>query len=280
MTVNFESSYGVPGITALQEASESDLYWSGDFNNVLLNGQVIDGASRDVGNTGKTTLLRAGLLMGRVRATKKLKEWSPNATDGTETIHGLLLTDVNTQRLNANEDRFYGFIMVGGPVKIERLIVPGTAAIGISGNALEYLILAQLQNRFAFTEIDLASESYTTLNGYKNIIAKTANYTVLLADNETLFTNKGAAGAVTFTLPTTAIEGLHYGFFVAADNNLIVAGGTADTLIVFNDAAADSIAFQTASEKLGGMFEVFGDGALWMVKVSLGAETQTPTIVT
>lgn len=34
--------------------------------------------------------------------------------------------------------------------------------------------------------------------------AKTASYTLLLTDRAQLFTNKGAAGSVTFTLPTDA----------------------------------------------------------------------------
>lgn len=277
MTTNFESSYGVPGITAIQEANESDLYWSGDFNNVLLNGQVIVGTARDVGNTGKTTLLRAGLLMGRITATKKLKEWNPTATDGSETIWGVLLTAVNTQRLNANTDRFYGFVMVGGPVKTERLIVPGTAAIGISGNALEHLILNQMQSRFAFSDM---KDSFGEFGSFKNVIAKVADYTVLEADNGTLFTNSGDADAINFTLPTTAEKGLHYGFFAVANFALKITGGTADTLVVFNDAAADSIAFATANEILGNMFEVYGDGALWLVKTSLAADSVTVTIVT
>lgn len=277
MTLLNSGSNITPGIQVIQTAEESDLYWSG-FQKVNFNGRAIDGAARDAGNTATTTLLRAGLLMGQVTATKKLKEWDPVGTDGTETIWGVLMTDVNTQRLNSNADRFFGFIMVGGPIKIERLIVPGTAAVGISGNVLEHLILNQLAGRFVFSEH--GPESYTTFDGYKNVIAKVASYTVLEADNGTLFTNKGDADAIIFTLPATAKKGLHYGFYAAADFSLTVAGGTADTMIAFNDAAADSVAFATASEILGGMFQVYGDGALWLVKVSIGQDSQTVTIAT
>lgn len=115
------------------------------------------------------------------------------------------------------------------------------------------------------------------------VVAKTASYTVLEADQGTLFTTEGAGGAVTFTLPATA--DLPAGWFVeflnCADQNMIVAAGTADTMVVFNDIAADSIAFSTTSEKAGGYIKcVKLTGSLIGVIVGLGAETQTPTIVT
>ncbi len=266
-----------PGITSINESTPVDLYWS-QFVQVQYQGRIIDGTTRDLGNTTTTTLLRSGLLMGQVTSTKRIKEWNPTGTDGTETIVGVLFIDVNTQRLNADQDRFNGWLMVGGPVKLEKLIIPGNASRGVSGDALEFLVLSQLLSRFQFNE--LPDEPYAEFGSFRTVIAKTGNFTVLEAQNGTLFTNRAAGGAVTFTLPTTAKKGLHYGFFVVADQNVIVAGGSADTMVVFNDATADSIAFQTASEKIGGMIEVYGDGTGWLTKVSLGAETQTPTIVT
>jgi len=51
--------------------------------------------------------------------------------------------------------------------------------------------------------------------------SKTANYSVLAADTFTEFDNIGAAGTVTFTLPTPAV-GLVFGFAVMAAYNLII----------------------------------------------------------
>lgn len=277
MTLINEGTNLPPGITALDESTPSDLYWS-QFRQVQYQGRVIDGTTRDAGNTSTTTLLRSGLLMGQVTSTKKLKEWDPIATDGTETIAGVLFIDVNTQRMNANQDRFFGWLMVGGPVKVEKLIIPGNASRGISGDALERLVLTQMLSRFQFNELE--TEPYSEFGSFRNVIAKTADFVVLESQNGTLFTNKGDADAINFTLPTTAKKGLHYGFFAVADFILKVTGGTADTLVVFNDAAADSIAFATASEIVGSMFEVYGDGALWLVKTSLAADSVTVTIVT
>lgn len=114
------------------------------------------------------------------------------------------------------------------------------------------------------------------------IEAKTANYSVTAADCGKTFTNRGATGAVNFTLPATAeIEaGWWARFFVVADQNVTVTSATADTMSVFNDATADSIAFSTVAERIGGGIEVVWDGTSWLTFVSLGAETQTPTIAT
>lgn len=118
---------------------------------------------------------------------------------------------------------------------------------------------------------------------YKRVVAKTANYTVLLEDHGTFFTTEGAGGAVTFTLPATASlpTGWYADFFVAADQNMTVTAGTADTGVAFNDIAADSVAFSTASEKVGNCIRVIKlTGTLVGYVVQLGAETATPTVAT
>lgn len=116
----------------------------------------------------------------------------------------------------------------------------------------------------------------------RKVSAKTASYTVLESESGTLFTTSGASGAVTFTLPALAnvAAGTWFEFFNVADQDMIVASGDADKMVVFNDAAADSIAFSTAAEQIGSGVRVVSDGALWLVFVFLGAETATPTIAT
>jgi hypothetical protein len=91
---------------------------------------------------------------------------------------------------------------------------------------------------------------------FKNrVVAKTANYQISAAVDPlgTIFTNHGATGAVTFTLPqpNQALIGGWYRFIGVADQNITVAAPTNDTLIGLNDAAADSIAFSTAGQKIG-----------------------------
>lgn len=113
------------------------------------------------------------------------------------------------------------------------------------------------------------------------VVAKTANYTVKAAESGTIFTTQGATGAVTFTLPAAAdSNGLFYGFYNCEDVNMVVASGTADKMTAINDVAADSVAFQTTSLKIGGGFFVFGDGTNWHAMVLPGQATQTVTVAT
>lgn len=115
----------------------------------------------------------------------------------------------------------------------------------------------------------------------RNVEAKTADYTLTANDWGKFFTNRGAAGAVTFTLPTAAstAPGFYADFFVVANQNVIVAG-TAGEVVAFNDATANSVAFSTADEKVGGGLRAVCDGTSWLMFVYLGAETQTPTVAT
>lgn len=113
---------------------------------------------------------------------------------------------------------------------------------------------------------------------FKSVEAKTADYTVLATDVGKLFTNEGAAGAVIFTLPTIA-PNLIFGFYVMADQDVTIASaGSNDNIVAFNDASADSIAFSTSGEKIGGAAILMSNnaGTKWLAfNVSAGANTVT-----
>lgn len=115
---------------------------------------------------------------------------------------------------------------------------------------------------------------------YKDIAAKTAAYKIVPEDVAVLFTNRGATGSVTLTLPDTATlpVGWWCEFFVVADQTLAVAAPTADTMVTFNNAAADSIAFSTSNEKIGGGGRAVWDGTGWLISLNLGMDSQTPVI--
>jgi hypothetical protein len=112
-----------------------------------------------------------------------------------------------------------------------------------------------------------------------HVIAKTTSYTVTKDDFGTVLTTRGAGGAVTFTLPAATAQntGEWVLFVNVANQNLIVAGAD-EGLVVFNDLTADSIAYQTGSEKIAGAFLAVSDGTSWIV-VPLATETQTITVV-
>lgn len=254
-------SYGiVPGLTTSRETYENEFRWGSQFQGVFANG-LIDGSSTDSGNT-PTFELRPGLLLGQVISTGKYKSYSPTGTDGTEVasavlIEGLRMLDFS----NVATDRFYA-VLVGGPVQASKLLNFDQMA-------------RQQMDKFIFDDI------FQMMGGHwfpwKRFVTKTAAYTVLAADNYTLFDNVGATGAITFTLPTLA-NGYLFGFRVQADQSVTVTSSEGTNMVAFNNASATSVAFSTGSAKMGGMVYVYTNpGATkWIVEnASAGANTIT-----
>jgi hypothetical protein len=131
------------------------------------------------------------------------------------------------------------------------------------------------------TNIFVVDSSANSVKSYgPPITAKTSSYTVLATDSGTFFTTEGASGAVTFTLPAVGTTHFHAWFFCAEDQTMTVASAAGDDMVLFNDVAADSLAFSTSSEKAGGGCYCISDGTKWMVLVNLAIETQTPVVAT
>jgi hypothetical protein len=116
------------------------------------------------------------------------------------------------------------------------------------------------------------------LTNTPNVIAKTGNYTVVPGDEGAFFTNRGAAGTITFTLPTnsTITSGWWAEFYTVAAQSIAVASDPADTLITHADATSDSI---TTAATIGQHIKVVFDGTGWAVISDPSAAT-TATAVT
>lgn len=267
-----ELQASLPGIDALRENVEAAITWGPwEYNRAFIQGAVIDGSAADAGGD-PTTLLRPGLMMAQVRAASgtdplKWKQWDPTATDGTQDFGGILLWDASMVMLGSARDRWFGYILTGGLVKSSSIIIPGAASAGLAGAATEYYCRGVLNGRYLLDDYPHLHAGSPILGGWKNIVTKAADYTVVAADNGTLFHTTGAAGAVTFTLPAVATcKGLRFGFFNVADQNMTVASAAAGGLITFNNAAASSVAYSTAGNKIGAYTEVIGLSATkWMV---------------
>jgi hypothetical protein len=65
--------------------------------------------------------------------------------------------------------------------------------------------------------------------GLKDAQAKTAAYTALATENGTIFTNTGAGGAITITLPAATV-GLNYYFYVNAAQELRIDPNGTETI--------------------------------------------------
>lgn len=242
--------FGMPGMGDPTLTNENQFLWGSDE---LRRTQpiILDASTVDAGAT-PTTSVRRGLVLGRITATNTWKQYDPTATDGSQVAGGILLYSRNmldfqsgvTQAVQAE-------LVIAGCLRVNNLY-------GFDENARRHL-----GTRFLFDDLPL----FAGVGGsYPVVQPKTANYSVLPADNNTLFTTLGAAGAVMFTLPTPA-RGLRFKFFNAVDQNLTVAAAGAGQLITFNNTAASSVAISTAGQKVGGGFEAIGssDGSKFLI---------------
>lgn len=114
-------------------------------------------------------------------------------------------------------------------------------------------------------------------NNAYNVVDKAASWTVLPDDQGKIFVITSAATA---TLPPVADvwNGWNCKFYAGADAALTVSAPT-NSLITFNNAAANSVAFSTTSEKAGAGVEIIYDATLTKYFVFVSAEeTQTMTV--
>ncbi len=93
------------------------------------------------------------------------------------------------------------------------------------------------------------------------VVRKTAAYTINAGVDRsgTIFTNGGASGSVTFTLPAPKLDllGYYYKFVGLVNEVIVVATATADTLIGFNDVDLDSIATGGSGQRIGAWISVY-----------------------
>ena len=147
---------GIPGIDAIRETLEKEFTWGQWFNPLILQ-REINGASRDTGNTGNTTVLRPGIAMGTTTATKKLIPWLVGATDGSENFTGFLLHTVDTQVDGADGDQLRGWVLCAGAVKAESVALSVETSYGLNGATDEaaFKALANVLNHIVFDDFDI-----------------------------------------------------------------------------------------------------------------------------
>lgn len=248
-----------PGFQAAIEAAEAEVTWSGRKGQDLVATRKITLASgaADSGNTPSTTL-RGGILLANVDSSGQANTYSPDANDGRQIAIGILEKHQDMLEGGVATDRFTQMLVHG--------LVKENDLINLDARARQ-----QLGSRFTLDKEN--SPQAGVLMHPRGIYRKSANYTVVAADNGLLFL---ATAAVTFTLPTKA-NGLAFRFVQTADANLVIQGSS--DIIALNNAAASSVTFGTASEKIGSQVLVeclYTNTATlrWLV-TNLGATTPT-----
>ncbi len=95
--------------------------------------------------------------------------------------------------------------------------------------------------------------------------------TVVAADSGILFVNKNAS-ACTYTLPTVAdAKGKMFWFFNVGASGMVITGGSTDAIVTLNDAAADTVTFNTENQRIGASCLIFCDGTNYFLMSFNGA---------
>jgi hypothetical protein len=243
--------FGVAGIGAERTVTESEILWGADQarNAALWKSAVISGTARDDANS-PATILRPGLLLGKLTSGGEYEEWDADVATGTQDIAGILDTELRAQDYDAtNQDRMFRVLVGRAPVKARKLLIQGAAFIG---HVDEYLARRQLVAAgFVFDDDPFGYKA-----GQGNRVAHvTGTSDSLTADENgtTLFYNNAAS--VTVTLPA-AQPGLEYEIVRVGDEELVIVSPTADNVIVGNDLTADGVTVTAAGEHLGARFRV------------------------
>lgn len=259
--------FAVPGFGAVLYTTEREILWGRDDQHLplLYRNSIISGAARDAGNS-PTTILRKGLVLGKVDASGELEEWDADASDGTQNIYAVLNREMRAQDFDANNvDRAYSTLL-GAPVIAAQLLIQGSAFVG---HIDEYLARRQMHAMgFRFDDDPQGFKSglierYATVTGTTDALTADENGTIL---------NYSNAASVTVTLPTIQ-PGLEYTVIRSADEEFIVASAEGDNIVMGNDLSADSVTVTTAGEQIGASYTLksvyFGTTLKWLIRINI-----------
>jgi hypothetical protein len=249
MSINYTGRNLTPGMPSNELLTqENNITWGRLEQAVIVSG-VIDKDSVDTGNTADTSILRPGLAVGRIRATGQITHWNPYATDGSQQLVGFLIEAQAMSYMGAASERLVGNILAGGNVKAGSVLIAPEGTIGLTESDYQILLRNQCEGRFLFDD-DLGA--YTALKTRE----LTGNVSLTVADHRTHFTNLGAGGAVTATLPVP-LPGLEFIFTSVAAHNIVLEGpatgeyfspsGNSDTLLPANDETVVVRTIRTAA---------------------------------
>ena len=128
-----QQQFGVPGQTNAVFTQTNEFIWGGDPSKIMIlqKSCVIDGSARDAGHTSNTTVLRPGLILGKITATGKIVEWDSGAVDGSETVYGILPVElVMVDPVSGSDADKVAPVVVWAPVKAKALRIKGATMVG------------------------------------------------------------------------------------------------------------------------------------------------------
>jgi len=253
------TSGNTPGFQQKVESEEAQVWWSGrgGQNLVATKKTTLDASNVDSGNT-PTTTLRGGNLLALEDASGNAYLYDADANDGRQVALGVLEKHQDMLVDGTATNRFTQ-MLISGLLKENELV------------GLDPRAKAQLAGRFVLDGDPAAAAG--TLMHPRGVYRKSADYTVTADDNGLMFV---ATAAVNFTLPTKQ-NGLAFRFLQTADANLVITGS--GDVVHKGNAAADTVTFSTASQKIGSQALVeclyTAENTLKWVVTNLGGTTAT-----
>lgn len=262
----------LPGMSALTQSYEAQILWGGNQARLLYDTDCVIGSAAVDAVSSPTTVLRAGLILGRKTSDGLLYQYDPTATDGTQVPAGVLMNTISMLGANGsaeNKDAGAMGVVCAAPVKAAQLLVLGVA---LTSSDYEWITRRLMGPSFVLDDDRNGAKARCD---YVITDAKATDYTVLPADQGKLLV---ATAAVNFTLPTKK-QGLTFEFLQTADATMaILSASSSDDIIVDGDAAADSVTYSTASHKIGSRArvkcELIGAALKWTF-YNLGGTTMT-----
>ena len=247
-----------PGFRAQVEGEAAQVWWSGRGGQSLIATRrvTLDDTNTDA-NNDPTSTLEGGNILAIEDGSGNAYLYDADANDGRQIAAGVLEQSQDMLVDGVATDRFTQMLACG--------LLKESELIGLDARAR-----SQLAGRFLF---DQQTDAVGVLMHPRGVYRKSSSYTVTASDNGLLFV---ATAAATFTLPTKE-NGLAFRFTQSADADLAIAGSS--DIIHKNNAAASSVTFGTAGEKIGSHALVeclyTAEGTLkWLVS-NLGGTTAT-----
>ena len=256
---------GMPGIDAKITSEDRQIWW-GIREQQIFAGAVLASTTIDVGNSGITGQLRAGLILGRITTGSAAGKWTHYAIGGNSAGGGSAVPSAAGVNVAAGVLEF-GFpmanlagtavdhavpILIGGRLKSNQLLgldAPSRRVLGAS--------------RFIFDDDVLNLPSFG--GGLWLREAPIAGNTTIFAhDNGTLFVTSAAA---TFTLPAVAPD-LQFGFFNEVDGDIVIDVAGSDKIVGDHSLIGVKLTANTGSHKIGAGCVVSANaaGTRWRVR--------------
>ena len=245
----------IPGHRDIDESGEVQVWKAGEgFPGffVLSSDVILASTNTDTGNTGDTTTLRGGNLIATETSLGNEYIYDADANDGTQTAWGILMKHQPMLEGGSATNKVMVRIMSHG-------VYQKASIIGLDAQAE-----SQLAQRGLFP--DTAPSGAAALVHPMRIARKSADYTLVAADNGTLFLGTSADDQ-TFTLPTIAV-GLSFQFLRTVAKDMVING--ASNIIGVAGVTHDTI---TSSDQIGAhvrVLAVYTDGSAtlkWITEV-------------